>query len=161
MDAILSLPIIDGPLPWIVYGLAVAILVFLLIRRPTPRRLLALLVGVLAGVLVAVTIFVVANETRALDPDPLPAFVLWWAIATFVAIGIAVVNLWHSPWWRKVIAVLGIVVFAIAGTIGVNAAYGINPTVGSLFGIVGGDPISIPTPGPSASEAPEGPLYET
>ena len=29
MDAILSLPIIDGPLPWIVYGLAVAILVFL------------------------------------------------------------------------------------------------------------------------------------
>lgn len=45
----------------------------------------------------------------------------------------------------------GAVVFAAAGTLGVNAQYGLNPTLGSLFGIVGGDPISIPTPGPVRS----------
>lgn len=40
MQAIYSLPIIAGPVPWIVYGLAAALALYLLLRRPTPRWVL-------------------------------------------------------------------------------------------------------------------------
>jgi enterochelin esterase-like enzyme len=145
--------------PWIVYGLALAILVFLLARRPTGRWLLTALIGLLAGALVGVVIFVVANVTNAFG-DRLPDAVAWWAAATFAAIGVAIVNLWNSRWWRKLVAVIGIVVFAIAGVIGVNAYYGLNPTLGSLFGIIDDDPIDVPTPGATGTPA-AGPLYES
>lgn len=154
-----SIPIIAGPVPWIVYGLAAALIVFLLARRPTRRRVLTGVSGLVAGALVGVGAFVIANATNVFG-DPLPAPVAWWGAATLAAIGLAVVSLWDSRWWRKLIAAIGIVVFAVAGVIGINAYYGLNPTLGSLFGIIDDGPINVPTPGPSGTPD-AGPLYET
>lgn len=154
-----GIQIIDGPVPWIVYGLALAILVFLIARRPTPRWMLTVALALLIGAVVGFGIYLVASLTHAFG-DALPTPVAWWAAATFAAIGVAVANLWNSRRWRKLVAALGIVVFAIAGTIGINAYYGLNPTLGSLFGIVPNNPINVPTPGPTGTPA-AGPLYET
>ncbi|MFE5408626.1 hypothetical protein [Microbacterium sp. NPDC056569] len=155
-----SIPIIDGPVPWIVYGLAVAFFLVLLIRRPTGRWVLTALLALLAGALVGLGVGLLIDATDAFGSDPLPTPVLWWAAVTFAAISLAVANLWSSPLWRKIVAIAGIVVFTIAGTIGINAVYGLNPTLGSLFGISGDEPIVVPTS--TASADPDaGPLYAT
>jgi enterochelin esterase-like enzyme len=167
-DAILDTRIIDGPVLWTVWILAAVAFVYLLARPPRIRWVLTALIGLLAGALVAFgTIWVV--EALNVFGVPLTVQTDAWVIATFAAIGLAVVNLWRSRWWRKVIAVVGILLFAAAGTLGVNAYFGLNATVASLFGITVEHPIDInkPTPGPSGDPdgdpdaGPAKPLYET
>jgi pimeloyl-ACP methyl ester carboxylesterase len=152
-----GIAIIDGPLPWVVYAIALALFLVLLIREPTRRRVLTALLALLIGALVGLGIGLLADATDVFG-DALPTPVLWWAAATFAAIGLAIANLWRSPLWRKIAALVGIVVFAIAGTIGINAVYGLNPTLGSLFGVVDDNPIVVPT---STATAAAGPLSET
>jgi enterochelin esterase-like enzyme len=159
MDDLLELPIIAGPVPWIVYGAAVAFALYLLIRKPTVRWVVTAALGIVIGAAVGLGIFIWGKLTGGLG-DPLLDAVMWWAMATFGAIGLAVVNLWKSRWWRKVIAIIAIPVFAAAGTIGINAAYGLNPNLGDLIGIVGGKPIVKPTPH-ATNGAPAQPIYET
>jgi len=154
-----SIPIIDGPVPWIVYSIAVAFFLVLLVRRPTTRWVLTALLALLVGALVGLGIGLLADATNVFG-DALPTPVLWWAAATFAAIGLAVANLWSSPLWRKIVAIVGIAVFAIAGTIGINAVYGLNPTLGSLFGIADDHPIVVPT-NTGTADPNAGPLYET
>lgn len=155
-----SIPIIDGPVPWIVYGVAIAFFLVLLIRRPTTRWVLTALLALLGGALLGLGIGLLIDATDAFGSDPLPTPVLWWAAGTFAAIGVAVANLWSSPLWRKIAAVVGIVVFVIAGTIGINAVYGLNPTLGSLFGVADDNPIVVPT-NTATTDPHAGPLYET
>lgn len=152
-----GIPIIAGPVPWVVYAIALALFLVLLIRKPTRRWVLTALLALLIGALVGLGIGLLTDATDVFG-DALPTPVLWWATATFAAIGLAVANLWRSPLWRKIVALVGIVVFPIAGTIGINAVYGLNPTLGSLFGIVDDNPIVVPT---STATAAAGPLYET
>jgi pimeloyl-ACP methyl ester carboxylesterase len=152
-----GIAIIDGPLPWVVYAIALALFLVLLIREPTRRWVLTALLALLIGALVGLGIGLLADATDVFG-DALPTPVLWWAAATFAAIGLAIANLWRSPLWRKIVALVGIVVFAIAGTIGINAVYGLNPTLGSLFGVVDDNPIVVPT---STATAAAGPLSET
>jgi dienelactone hydrolase len=152
-----GIAIIDGPLPWVVYAIALALFLVLLIREPTRRWVLTALLALLIGALVGLGIGLLADATDVFG-DALPTPVLWWAAATFAAIGLAIANLWRSPLWRKIAALVGIVVFAIAGTIGINAVYGLNPTLGSLFGVVDDNPIVVPT---STATAAAGPLSET
>jgi hypothetical protein len=49
MDALWKLQVIGGPVPWIVYGTAVALVLTLLIRPYTPSRLLRVVIGVAVG----------------------------------------------------------------------------------------------------------------
>ena len=159
MDAILDLPIIDGPVPWIVYALALVFALYLLIRKPSVGWVITAALGIVVGAAIGLGVFVWGKLTGGLG-DPLLDAVMWWGMATLGAIGLAVVNLWRSRWWRKLIAVIGILVFAVAGTIGVNGAYGLDPTVGDLIGVVGGKPIVKPTPHPTDG-APTQPIYQT
>lgn len=157
--SLLDIPIVDGPVPWIVYGVAVALAVILLIRTPTARWMLTAAIGVLGGAVIAAAIYLIANATDAFG-SALPLEVCFWAMAAFAGMGLAVVSLWQNPVWRKIVAVVAIVWFAITGVIGVNAFYGLNPTLGSLFGAAGDNPIAIPTNSASPT-GPSGPLYET
>jgi enterochelin esterase-like enzyme len=167
-DAILRLNIIDGPLIWIVFALSAAAFVYLLVRPPRVRWVLTALIGLLAGALIAfATIWIV--EALNLFGVPLTVQTDAWVVVTFAAIGLAVVNLWRSRWWRKVIAIVGILLFAASGTLGVNAYFGLNPTVASLFGITVENPIDIgnkPKPTPTDGSTPDPatpavPLYQS
>ncbi|MFB2584853.1 alpha/beta hydrolase-fold protein [Herbiconiux liukaitaii] len=165
-DAILDTRIIDGPVPWTVWVLAAAAFVYLLARPPRLRWVLTALIGLFAGALVAfATIWIV--EALNVFGVPLTVQTDAWAIATFAAIGLAIVNLRHSRARRKAIAIVGIVLFAAAGTLGVNAYFGLNPTLATLFGITVEHPIDInkptagPSPDPNGDGTPAQPLYET
>lgn len=168
-DALLETRIVDGPVPWIVWGLAVAAGVYLLIRpdrRPRIRWVLTAAIGMLAGALAA---FVTIAVVEALNVFGVPLTVQTdaWVVATFAAIGLAVVNLWHSRWWRKLIAIVGIVLFAASGTLGVNAYFGLNATLANLLGITVEHPIDIAKPDPTTTtpdpDDPDAgkPLYQT
>ncbi|MCS5735847.1 alpha/beta hydrolase [Herbiconiux daphne] len=164
-DAILDLDIIHGPVVWIVFALAAAAFVYLLLRPPRIRWVLTALIGLLGGALVA---FATIAIVEALDVFGVPLTVQTdaWVVATFAAIGLAVVNLWRSRWWRKLVAVLGILLFAASGTLGVNAYFGLNTTLASLFGIVVEKPIDInkPTTSPNSTADPDAaatPLYQS
>ncbi|GAA2227244.1 alpha/beta hydrolase-fold protein [Herbiconiux moechotypicola] len=166
MTWLLELPIIDGPLPWIVWTLSAVAFVYLLARPPRIRWVLTALIGLLAGALVAfATIWVV--EAFNLFGVPLTVQTDAWVVVTFAAIGLAVVNLWRSRWWRKVVAAVGAVLFALSGTLGINAYFGLKPTVASFLGIVVEHPIDInrptgsPTPRPTDDPDAGRPVYET
>ncbi|KAA9110305.1 alpha/beta hydrolase [Microbacterium rhizomatis] len=158
MDVLWRLPVIDGPVPWIVYAISVALIITLLARRITPRWLLTAVLGVGIGAGLGLGIYLLVNATNALG-SPLPHAVGVWAVGTLAAMGLAVVSLWDSKVWRKVVASFAIIWFALSGLIGVNAFYGLNATFGSIFGIVSGN--AIPLPSPKPSETTTGPLYKS
>lgn len=160
VNALLSLPVIDGPIPPILYGLAIAFLVVILVRRYTKRGAIATIVGFVAGAAAGVGVFFWANLTNAFGGQ-LPKDVALWAAATFGAIVVALVSLWGTRWWRKIVAILGVVVFVAAGAIGINAAFGLNPRLADMFGIVVDTPIDLPAvPAPGSSTS-TGPVYAT
>lgn len=160
MDALWQLPVISGPVPWIVYGIAIALLLVLLIRPITPRWLLTAVIGIGGGGVIGVGAYLIANGTNAFG-SPLPLEVGLWAGAVLAGVGLAIASLWGSPVWRKIVAVFAIIWFPITGLVGINAFYGLNPTLGSIFGITAANPIVIPTAAPSPTATPSGPLYET
>lgn len=156
LDWLFALDVIDPPLPYIVWGLTVAGILVLLTRRPTGRWVLRALLGIVIGALTGVCAVLIADATNAFDPG-LPPPVVWWVGGTFAAIGLAVVSLWDSRAWRKVVAVVLIVLALLTGVLGVNATFGIDRTVGAMLGISTIDPID---PGkPTQGPAPTGPVY--
>src|SRR6478736_3269188 len=65
MNALLTAQVLDGPVPVVLYLAALALAVYLLIRRPGRGRLLASAIGILAGTVAAIVVFVVSNLTNA------------------------------------------------------------------------------------------------
>lgn len=159
MDLVWGIRIIDGPVYWTFLVASAAFALYLLIRKPTPRWIATALIALLGGAVLAAGVFFLAN---ALDlfGTPLPHQVAFWMMGTFAAIGLGIVNLWRARWWRRTLAAIGIVVFAITGTLGVNAYYGLDPTLGSLFGISTTKKIDLHPVNTSAPD-PTSPLYQT
>jgi enterochelin esterase-like enzyme len=155
-----QLPIIDPPVPWILYGLSLSLLLVLLVRRWRPRPLVWALGGAALGILIAVGAFVFSNVTVAFG-DALPLWVLLWAGAGLGAAGFALGGLVGARVWRRVVSILAVPVFLAASGIGINAGYGLDPTLGDLFGISARPAVDLPTAAPTSAGAPDAPLYET
>lgn len=130
--------IIGGPLP-IVLEVAAALAAIALVARPVPRGrrlawaitvIAALLAGAGAGLLAC---WVVGDMFNAFDVSLSPASRAWIA-AAFAGAAVAVVSLVRSGTRRRVVAVLGLVLFVLVGSLGVNADFGQYPTVASILG---------------------------
>jgi enterochelin esterase-like enzyme len=160
-DALLAIEIINGPLIAVFYIISIAAALYLLLRRPTAIWIATALVGILAGAVIgAATVFIV--NAMGTFGEPLPSQAAIWVIVTFAAIALAIVNLWRSRWWRKVIAAVSIIIFALTGTLAINAYYGLNHTVGSMFGVVTGKAIDGGVGPVNTSTAdPTKPLWQT
>lgn len=159
MNGLLGLQIIDSPAMWITFAVAGLLALILLIRRPSARWLLRAAVGIGAGAVIGIAAYVIANATGAFGVD-LPVGVAVWAAAGLAGVGLAIVSLWDSAAWRKVVAIIAIPWFLITAAVGVNAVFGLNPTLGSVFGIVSGEKIDLDSAG-SATGAPDQPIYQT
>ncbi|MDF2443670.1 MAG: hypothetical protein JWR01_1873, partial [Subtercola sp.] len=135
IDAFLSLNIVNAPLIVTMTVLSIALVLYLLIRRPTTRWVLTVCIGAVAGALIGALTILVAVNMLDLFGTHLSPVVDSWIILTFAAVAIAIVNLWLSRWWRKVIAAVSILVFVLTGTLGVNAAFGLDQTVAAFLGV--------------------------
>lgn len=161
-DAILSLNIVNAPLIATMSGISIALVLYLLIRRPTVRWVLTASIGAVSGALIgALTILLTVNVLN-LFGTRLSPIVDTWIILTFAAVAVAVVNLWLSRWWRKVIAAVSILVFVLTGTLGVNAAFGLDKTVAAFLGVTNEKPLDLGAPSTADPGIdPNTPLYES
>lgn len=164
MSSLLSLNITDGAVVTIFVVASIGTLLYLVSHRipvrwaddglPSNlvlrRRWVAwLLIAAVAGALAGVGILLVCEVMLNLFGMPLELDTHTWVVACFAAIGLAVLNIWKSRWWRKVVASVGILVFICTATVAINASYGLNPTVASLIGVQNGVPIALPAPEPT------------
>ncbi|MHA7986585.1 alpha/beta hydrolase [Rathayibacter sp. CAU 1779] len=152
MDALLTTQIIGGPVPWVLSVLSAALVLALVLRRPHARWMTLAGAGILAGAAIALVLVIVADATAVFE-IPLPLDAAAWSIATFAAVGLGVVSLWKTNWWRRTLAVVGLGVFVVTGVIQVNAAFDLDPTVGDLLGLVVRHPIALPNSHGTAAPA--------
>ena len=153
MNAFLRMNIIDGPFVGVVYTLALGAVLFLALRRPTRRWIVTGVSALLFGSALAFLTLWYVSSTNAFGVN-LSATTCLWAYLVFSAICLAIVNLWRSRWVRRVIASVAIVLFAVVGTVGINADFGLNNTVADLFGVSIEKPIHLPVnPPPTAPTA--------
>lgn len=143
--------IVSGPAIVIAYLLAAALLISLLCRRPTRRWLVTVAIAIVTGGVLAVATWFVAVRVLHTVQIPLTHVIYLWLAATYIAVCIAIVNLWRSRWWRKLIAAVSIVVFAVTGTLAVNAVFGMDRTVAAFLGITIRRPLHLAPPSPAGA----------
>lgn len=155
--AILQAPIVDGPIPIVVWALAALAVVVVAVRRWRLRPLIASLIGAVAAAAASVALLVLANAQNWFGVV-LDAGTWAWSIGTFAAVGFAVGSFVGAPVWRRFAAAGAVILVVLAGIVGVNADFGIQPTVASFAGVSLTKkieiPVSTPTPSPSASATP-------
>ncbi|GAC1373283.1 MAG: alpha/beta hydrolase-fold protein [Pseudarthrobacter sp.] len=143
MEFLLGLDIVNGPVFVIVVGLACAGLVFLCVRRVRRWAIVgagAAAAGVLAGAVALVLVEGVFNVFGT----PLGWQTRAWVLGLSAALGLAGANWWNSGPWRKATAAAAALMFLLAAGLGINAHYGLNPTLASLAGIPLVRPAEIP-----------------
>ncbi len=140
---ILNFNLLNGPLPDLIYSLAI-LDVFVLLIRPLSRRWLVRLgISVTVGAVAAVLILIITSAVNTFGvalSDTTSA----WAIATFAAVGLAIATLIISAPWRKAVAVIAIECFVLAGTVGINADFGLNKTIADFVGTSTAKAVALP-----------------
>jgi dienelactone hydrolase len=153
--AILRTVIIGGPLPIVLNTLAFAGVVFLLVRRPTKRRIAAAAVAVGVGAIVALVVFWVSTATNAFGLT-LSNVIGAWTVVAFASIALAIVSFRGARWLRRVGNAVVIVVVILAAIVGINANFGLDPTIAALAGVSTQPTVNLPPTlgGGSASATP-------
>ncbi|WP_308798367.1 alpha/beta hydrolase [Agromyces silvae] len=160
-DLLLDVTVVEGPFLITVYVLAAAAFVYLLGRARSAAWVFTVFALVVTGALLGIALLWVAVMMLDAFGGPVSAAAWFWVPAVFAGILVAIWNLWRSRWWRKLVAVLAIPLFAFAGVLGVNAAYGIDRTLGDLLDIETAGPAPVPSPVPPETSDPAEPLYLT
>lgn len=131
-------------------------------KQPGRRRWLLVASAGLAGGAVAGAVTLFACEV-VLDVFgiPLDLDTRAWVIFAFAGIGLAAVNLWRSRWWRKAAAVVAVVIFVSTAALGINAGYGLNPTLGAMLGLNQPQHLGLPRLNPNARQDSGVPLWQS
>jgi poly(3-hydroxybutyrate) depolymerase len=155
--AILQAEIVDGPVPIVLWALAALAVVVIVARRWHRRALVTALIAAAGAAVLSVVLLLLADAQDWFGVV-LDAGTWAWSIGTFAAVGLAIGSVVGAPLWRRFVAASAVILVAIAGTVGVNADFGIQPTVASFAGVSLTKKIEIPvatgpapTPAPSAS----------
>ncbi|MDR6867228.1 enterochelin esterase-like enzyme [Microbacterium resistens] len=155
---LLKIDVVGGPVPLTIWGLTAVLALVLLIRRPTGRWVLTALIGILAGALLGVGGVLIADRMRLFDAA-MPQGAAWWAGGGLAVLALAIVSLWDSKAWRKIVAIVTILLTLLSTALGINALFGIDRTIGDIVGESTVEAIgSLPAVTPE--EALSGPLYE-
>jgi len=155
----LTLNIVDGPLVLAFYALSVVCAVALLLGRPVRLLVLPARAGVVGAALGALALLVSEGLMHAFG-GPLGWHVRLWVIACFAGLGMCVASLRRSRPWRKALACAGALIFTVTAVLGVNAYYGLHPTVASLLGISLAPKIELDPIKPHTRTQPQAPLWQ-
>jgi enterochelin esterase-like enzyme len=115
--------------------LTVIVALYLLVR-PTARRTLAGLAAAAAGAgigLLAAWVFGDLLDTFGVQLTPVTRM---WAAIGCAGVALALANLVRSRWWRKLVAVISIPLFAIAAAAGINVDFGAYRDLSDAVGVV-------------------------
>jgi poly(3-hydroxybutyrate) depolymerase len=189
VEQLLNLSVLDKPLLYTFYALSVLAALYLLLRpvllpprmrrsrppagagrgpkhhgprQPGRRRwLLTVIAGVAGGALAGALTLVICEAVLNVFGLPLEAGTRAWVIAGFAGTGLAAVNLRRSPWWRKAAAVLAGLLFIATAALGINAGYGLNPTLGTMLGMSHARPLALPGLNPRPRQENWTPLWQS
>jgi poly(3-hydroxybutyrate) depolymerase len=142
-QAILRIQIIGGGVQVIIYVLAALSVVFLLARHITRRRIIVGAAAIVGGAAVAGIVLFVVAITNVLGVA-LSVTTSVWIVAGFAGIALGIASFWAARGWRPLGVAVAIVCVGIAGTLGVNADFGLDPSVGALAGISTLKTITVP-----------------
>ncbi|SFR68070.1 Enterochelin esterase [Agromyces sp. CF514] len=160
--AVLDLVIVEGPVLITVYVVAAVLFVYLLCREASIGWAMTAIVVLVVGAMIGGALLWATVNVLDLFGGPVADAAWLWVPAASGACLLAVWNLWRSRWWRKLIALIAIPVFVTTAVLGVNAAYGIDRTLGDLLGISTAKPLDIRDPGVDPPPAdPAEPVYTT
>jgi len=147
--AILRTVIIGGPVPIILNALAALGFLFVIIRRPTRRRLIVAGIAAGAGALVALAVFWISTATNAFGLT-LSNVIGAWTVVSFVAIALVIVSFPISGWLRNIGNAAVIAVVVLAAIVGINGNFGLDPTIAELGGVSTQPVIALPPINPGA-----------
>ena len=141
--ALLDVRIIGGVLPLVVDALGVLALAFLLVRRPSRGWVIAGASGVGGGAAIAGVVLWGVSATNALGVQlsgPSSA----WVVLAFAGSGLAIGSWWGATWLRRLGSAISILLALVVATVGINADFGLDPTVGDLVGISSQRALTLP-----------------
>ena len=150
---VLRTQIIGGAAQIIVYALAAVGVAFLLVRRPSRRRAIVAGAAIVGGALLGWIVLAVVAATNVLGVA-LSATTSAWVIAGFAGAALGVASFWAAKGWRTIGIAFSIVFILLAGTLGINADFGLDPTVGALAGVSTLNTVTIPTVKPTPNPIP-------
>jgi enterochelin esterase-like enzyme len=154
--------IVDGPVIVTSFVLSSIAVVVLLFRRPSWRWVGTAAGALVSGVIIAVLVWFVSVRMLNLFGVSLGQTTYIWLASACAGCCLAVANLWNSRRPRKVIAAASIMLFLFTGTLGINAGYGLNRTLGSLLSISTEPPIILTPPtGTATSVGQVEPLWKS
>ncbi|MFJ4167594.1 alpha/beta hydrolase [Microbacterium sp. NPDC089698] len=159
----LHVQILDGAVPVLVYLIAAGSILATLLWGPTKRWILTAALAAVAGGAVAVALWLVCVRWLDLFGGGLGAPTYIWLVATLAAVAIGIASLFRRGALRRLVAVVAIVSAAVAGTLGINTAFGLNSTVANLLNVVADKPVRLPAPAATlkATDARAAPLWES
>ena len=136
MNWLLSVPLLSSTSLLVVDVVAVLIAIALLVRPRTRRtwwRWIALAVLAGAGLGAVVTWWLGdVRDVLGLSPTWVDRF---WVAAVVAGLGVVVVNLIRTRWWRKVVAVVAVLVFALAGGLALNRDGSVYQNLSQALGL--------------------------
>lgn len=121
------------------YAIVLAAVLVLVLRRPAgPARRPAdwwrrAVLAATLGAFGAAAVILVLDMWLHQIPGGLPQGGRSWVLLLGTVVGLAVVNLRRTRWWRKLVAVLTVVPVLAVTIVGVNASYGIMHSLGELL----------------------------
>ncbi|WP_448002223.1 alpha/beta hydrolase [Agromyces bauzanensis] len=160
-DLLLDIDVVEGPFLIAMYVIASAFFVYLLGRGDGWSWVLTVIVLLIVGAIIGGAALWIAINVLNLFGGPVIDATWLWVPAASAAILLAIWNLWHSRWWRKLIALVAMPIFAFTALLGINATYGLDRTIGALLGLSTVDTIEIDAPDEPAAPDPTEPLYLT
>ncbi|MGG5171883.1 alpha/beta hydrolase [Pseudarthrobacter sp. J1738] len=120
------------------------LLVYLLLKRRRARWFVLAAASLAVGTAIGLAVLWYCVFVDNTFGGPLIFEVWFWATAAFAGIGLAMVNLRGGRWWRSIVAGFSVLIFLTTAVFQVNAAYGLNPTLGSLLNINTAGIVKIP-----------------
>ncbi|MBK5238038.1 MAG: hypothetical protein JJE28_02885 [Actinomycetales bacterium] len=142
----LDLNISVGAFPVAVYAVSLVIMGLLLMHSLLQglRDVLWLVATAVIGLGVAwVTLWIIV-DVLDLFGGPLDPGAYGWIFAGFAGLGVAFRALFTFRAWSKVIPAVGGLLFLLSAALGVNASYGLTPTLGSFLHIASGNIVVLP-----------------
>ena len=166
VHALLRLPVLAPVVLGTAFALAAVVVVLLIARRISRWPALAA-AGIVGGAMIGVLALWLVEGVADVFGPALGWSTRAWVVGCCASLGLAAMNWRRSTVRRKVGAVAGSLVLLATSVLGVNALYGLNPTVGSLVGVATVDQLALPAPLASAgasaatATAAAGPLWQT
>ena len=132
---IMTLRIDQRPFLTTIDLVAVAFVIYLLVRRPSIRWIVTAIIAIVAGAALGLVVcWILVDDLDFFGVD-LSAITRMWVALAFAGIALVVVNMWHSRWWRKAIAIAAVPTLVITAAAGINVDFGAYRNLNDAVGV--------------------------